>query len=532
MVCLTYGAKGQEQQYGEVTYVTSTMAYVNLGTRNGFTEGDTIRILEPGGNIAGILIVRHVSSKSLAADIVSKDRKLVRGDRASGIGSKIVVPPRPILVIDSTKLAAPDVETVNTAKLVTVPVSDEDENEVTGRLSLQYYALENSSTKGMDFSQPAAVIHLGVEHIDGGPLSFSMYTNHRYDARTEDVRRGVTDNRLRNRIYEFALRYGDHDDAFRATLGRFIIPAIGGVGTVDGAMLIQRFASFEAGIAAGSQPDYKNSDISTDDPKFAAYVRYSNNDVDGLRYQSALGYAQTYRSSNLDRGFMYFQNTLSIGNSFSVYHNMNFDMYDLVDARGASSPHLTDFFVSGTYRPVRKLAVTGSYALRRNVYLMESYKGLSSSYFDKAFYQNYQLGVGYNIGSGMFANITGSIRTKEGDEQNATAFNGRYTFSNLFDSKVNVYFLGSWAENRYNRSTNAGIELNRDLMQDLYTSIRVQQSNYQYLITDRKIKRLSVVLDTYYRIARSINYSISYEHSFEDAYDNDRLYTQLTWRFR
>ena len=73
--------------------------------------------------------------------------------------------------------------------------------------------------------------------------------------------------------------------------------------------------------------------------------------------------------------------------------------------------------------------------------------------------------------------------------------------------------------------------MNRDLITNLYSSLRVQQTRYTYLVTSRELNRLTIALDAYYRMTRSIYFSLSIEHAIESDYKTDRLYSEITWRF-
>jgi len=528
-VAVSQSSHAQELREGKVTYTTGESVYIDMGSRQGFAEGDTVRVLDPDGSPVGVVIVEHLSSKSMAARIVLKKRILLQGDRAAGYGSKTVVPAPTPTPVEPTPPARDTARPI--APATTAPLPEAKKNILHGRISAQYYALDNSATSTLDFSQPAAVLSLGADYLMGAPLFFRVYTNHRYDARSSALRTGVTDERMRHRIYEFSLKYGADTDNFQAQAGRFIVPAAGGIGVVDGALLIRRIKGWEAGIAAGTQPGYRDTELSFDDPKWAAYLRYESGNDEVVRYQSSIAFAQTYRYSNIDRGFIYIQNTASIGNLLSLYQNMNIDMYDLASDGTSVRWHISDIFVSGNYKPAKKVSVTASYSVRRNVYLMESFRGLSSEYFDRSLNHNVQVGAGYNIGSGMFVNATASLRTKEGDPVNATAYTGRYTISDFLQSRVNIYISGIYAENRYNKSTSGSIEANRDLLENLYTSIRLQYADYKYLLTSRNLSRQNIAFDAYYRMSKTVFLSLSYEHGIETDYSTDRLYSEITWRF-
>lgn len=534
-------AEGQQMQEGRITYVTSTTAYADLGTNHGFDVGDTLRV-GTKTPAAAVLVVTNISSRSMATQIVSRTAPLREGDPVRGIGRHATQQPKPTLVPDTARLSQrATADSVRQAPLPTpvpasAPVSgpaagEEIATTVRGRISTQYYALTSSTTSGFDFNQPALVLSLTAERLLKAPLKFEMYSNHRYDARSASRRSTAEPDPLTHRVYLFSLQYGETADPFRATLGRFIAPMVGGIGTFDGGMLVTASNGWEAGLMGGSQPGYRNSEIAFDDPKFAAYVAYTSANPQSMRYQGSGAFAQTYRAGALDRSFFYLQNVASFGNDVSLYQNLNVDLYDLSGGRGVLRPHLSDIFLSATYRPLRWLSANGSYAMRRNVYFLRSFGVIADSLFDRAAQHNFQLGIGANLPLAMFVSISGTARVKDGGARAASSLMGRYTWANTLQSGANLTLMGSVADNIYNRSTSYGTEVNRDLLHDMYGSLRVQRYGYSFSGAGRRIDRTSASIDLSYRIGTAWYASLSVERYWENSASGTRYYSDVSYRF-
>lgn len=517
-------------QSGKLTYVTSATAYVDLGMNNGFDVGDTLRVTKNGSTLV-VLVVTNVASKSMATRIVSKNGLIKDGDAVAGAARHTAERRQAQVKSDTTTSHVPAITETKSAVSSSGQTPLSDGTQIHGRVSLQYYALASSTTSGFEFTQPAVVFSLNADNIFDMPLQFSLYSNHRYDARTQDKRIGVTPDRLANRVYQFTLQYGKTDGPLGVSVGRFISPVVGGVGTFDGVMIASRTGNWEAGVVGGTQPGYKNSEVSFADPKFAMYVSYAAGDYQTTRYQGSVAYAQTYKSSALDRGFMYMQNVLSLGSDISFYQNANFDLYDLEKNTTTTSFHLSDLFVSTTYRPLRWLTASGSYAIRRNVYFLHSFGFIPDSLFDKSNYQNIQLSFGMNLPMAMFFSLSGSTRLKEGDSRGANALSIRYTWANFFDLQTNMYLTGSVADNVFSKSTSYGLEFNRDIIQDIYAGFKAQKYNYTFSGGNRTLDRTTFSADIYYRISKMFYASLSLERYWEAAITSDRLYMDCTMRF-
>jgi hypothetical protein len=175
---------------------------------------------------------------------------------------------------------------------------------------------------------------------------------------------------------------------------------------------------------------------------------------------------------------------------------------------------------------------TASYANRRSVYFLRSFSTVPDSLFLRARLQNYQINAGFNIPGGMYAAVTASLRTQENSDRTATALAGRFTWSNFLNSQSNVYVLGSWSDNIFSTSTSFGVEVNRDLIEGLYSALRLQQYAYTYSQGARSVQRTTLAIETYYRMSRMFYLSLSYERYWESSVTNDRIYTEISMRLR
>lgn len=524
LCCAVHITNTQTLHTGKITYVTSTSAYVNLGTRQGFDVGDTLTVSKSRKHIA-TLIVTNLSSNSLVTTVVSKTATIIEGDHVEGRTRKKLALPVPMNEDTLTTVVTVVKEEPKSVPTTTIM---EQQFSVRGRVSMQYYALMSNQTVGMDFSQPALALNLSADNLFSLPLQMTLYSNHRYDARSTTKRPSSVEP-LSHRIHQISLQYGRVDGPLNVTVGRFIAPVVGGIGSFDGAMIVARNEGWEAGIAAGSQPGYTNSGLNFDDPKLATYIGYRVGDWQSFRYQGSLAFSQIYKSNTLDRGFFYLQNSFSLGSVLSVFQNANVDLYDVPHGGSKTNIHLSDFFLSATYRPLRWFTTTASYAVRRNVYFLRSYESMPDSLFGTSPYRNAQLSVGASLPLAMFVSLSGSLRGKQGDTRPASALMGRYSWSNVLRSQLNTHLSANISDNIYSRSSNAGIELNRDF-DAFHIALRVMQYRYDFTGSERKIDRTSTTIDCTYRINTAIFVSFNYERYWESSLSSDRIYSEFTVR--
>ncbi|MBI5646578.1 MAG: hypothetical protein HY962_06570 [Ignavibacteriae bacterium] len=546
VVCLcvlfaTRAAAQPSRVSGEITYVTSASVYVSMGTNQGFDVGDTLRVTKKETTLA-VLVVTSVSSRSMATRILVKNGPLADGDKVDGTPRRAAPDMRPRVPLDTAAAGTVRDDTTRAGGTQTIPAVASPlaqrprqeapaDNTVRGRVSVQYYALRGSGTTALAFSQPALSLQFSADHLFALPLQFTLYSNHRYDARDAALRSSNAGARLTNRIFQLAAEYGGMDAPFSATLGRFLAPQVGGVGTFDGAMMIGRSAGWEAGIAAGSQPGYRESEVNTDDPKAALFVSYTRGDWQSTRYQGGAAFAQTYKGGALDRGFIYLQNTLAFAEGISIYQNASIDMYDSAPQGVASSPHLSDIFLSASWRALRWLSLNGSVASRRNVYYLRSFGAIPDSSFDKRRQHDTQVSAGVNLPMAMFVSATGSLRARDGEAGTANALSLRYTWADVLSSETNLYANASIADNILSTSRSVGFELNREILQALTLSVRVQTFSYSFTSPARAITRSTLGIDLYARIGRVVFGTAGFEQAWESSGATARLFTDISVRF-
>jgi hypothetical protein len=529
LIAASRDVNAQTPPSGRITYLTSSTAYVDLGTNQGVDVGDTLLVTKDGRAIARLL-VSTVASKSLSATILSKTQPLAEGDAVIAV---TVRAPRQAtrLVTPDTAARAPSTVATATPPAQPLPATSTTSNVFHGRVGMQYHGMYNDTRAALDFSQPAMVLNFIVDRIGGAPLQFSYYSNSRYDALQQQSRSGVGESRLNNRVYEAVLRYGDEQTPVQAWLGRFVAPAVGGVGTFDGAMGVYRNSGLQAGLVGGSQPGWQRSDVQLTNPKYAAFVAYDAGDYNTTKYQGSAAYAQQYYQSKLDRGFFYIQNSVYLPNSLSLWQNANFDMHDLANGVRTTSLHLTDFFLSASYRPMNWFSTSGSWSYRRNIFFLSSFSGLPDSLFDRSAQQNFQLGASMRLPLSMYLSLNGGLRTKEGDARNATSIFANYSWADILGTRFGSTVTATYADNVYNVSRGLGVDVHTDIIEDLYLSAKANWSAYEFSAFARAINRATYGADAYYRLSKAVYISLSFERYVETSFATQRIYGDVTLRF-
>jgi hypothetical protein len=196
-----------EKIRASVSYISASVVYLDAGRDAGFAVGDTVEVLKEQRSVA-TLVITAVSRKSSAAQVISSIAPLTVGDQAISV--------KEIEQKTTLQIVSRPADTESTKTSIGIPSrtiqSDQSENIVTGRLSLQYSGMRAEDSR-FNLSQPAPLLRLTVRNISGTGLEFSLYTRSYYDLTSSYQRYGGT-SRLKTRLYEFQFQHDQPDDQF------------------------------------------------------------------------------------------------------------------------------------------------------------------------------------------------------------------------------------------------------------------------------------------------------------------------------
>ena len=354
---------------GEVSYATSDNIYLRFKTTTPLVLGDTVYISD-GNRFSPCLIIQQKSSVSCIATLIS-GCKIKAGDKVVYFyGDESETPP-PVVIVP---VVAPDpVTPVDSATPVVVkdsvppPNKSRNSKPFYGRVSLANYATFN----GTDINNRAmARLNFNADDIAGTGLSFRTYMNYRQSA----VSRGETTwDQGRFNVYELALSQ-ELSKSFSITAGRFINRKMASIGAIDGVAIDKSWDRIYAGIIGGFRPDPATYGLNTDLFQLGAYAGLFHN-AQKSAYTN-IGFINQNNGGATDRRYLFLQHQSTIAKKVYLFASSELDLYTETDTSGtlASSPRLTSLYFSVTYRPTSKLSLSGSYDIRQNVILYQSYQ--------------------------------------------------------------------------------------------------------------------------------------------------------------
>jgi hypothetical protein len=521
-VLIALSVKADDKIRASVSYISSSVVYLDAGRDAGFAVGDTVDILKNQKTIATILITA-VSRKSSSAQILTGEGSITVGD--VGISKKNFIVPTKAVPVTVAK------ESTNTV-VKSIPQSasiEQTEDVITGRASLQYTGVSAEDSR-FNLSQPAPMLRLNILNIYGTGLEFSMYTRSYYDM-TNNYQRYGGSTRLKTRMYEFQLQHDLPDDEFGYGFGRMTSRFVGGMGVFDGAHFYAREGDFTAGMMFGANVMDQSINVKPDNTKEALFVNYSSGKDFSRHYDGTLAYIRQQVKGNLDREFIYLQNYAAISSDLSMYQSSEMDLRDINNGVKSSGLKLTNTFFSINYYPVSWLTTNVGYDGTRSVYLFETMKTISDTLFDKNFMQGYRANATVRLP--YYISLSGGFvyRTKKGDARDAATMDGSVRMSDILGSEIGAGVRYAKIYGVYSGGNNITLDIDRTFFYSLSTSLRYDYYSYKIFSLQQIYVTQTATVSVNYRISRMFYTSLSADDVIDITMNSIRVFAEFGVRF-
>jgi hypothetical protein len=330
-----------------VKYESSEHIYIDGGSGDGVVVGDTLEILKADSTVTEI-VAEFVSEHSSSCKIISGQKGGLKGLSARQKHAKPIMAEIP--EEDQTR---PGPESEIEADLQAERKPREKSSFIKGRAAVQLYTYNDRGPADLDIFQPTFRANLEIQNLGNENLTLKIRTRTRYTDRTRSYNSNVSDSEWRNRIYETSLNYDNGGRGIGFRLGRIIAGSFSGVGYIDGLVAFARFSeTLEAGVFAGTQPQWQYADFQTTLQKYGAYVNFKKGHRRGIRYESTLALAAEYHTSTVSREFIHLRNRISQSGKWNIYQSLDLDINrDWRKERTGESMILSNLYLSGSINP-------------------------------------------------------------------------------------------------------------------------------------------------------------------------------------
>ena len=318
----------------EVKYVAEGAVYLKGGRSSGLKEGMRLVVHDAtagskksngslGPTIAELQIV-SVADSSAVAEIQSAKGDVKQGDWAELLPREVAKLGEPPSTEPAIKTAVQTIAPRESIRSSQGVRPSAQEGWIRARVGFDYSGMTSGgSTPGRSTSF-GLTINTDTTQIAGTHWNLQGYWRERLTTNSQPDEQTLQ-NYL-DRTYLIQMRYDNPDSKWVAGFGRLYLPWAVSLDTIDGGYVGQKVTSgVTTGVFFGSTPDPTSWNYRPNQQIGGSFVNFEGGSYDDLHYSSTAGFALSTLKWQLDRPYAFFENELSWGKVFSVYHSLIVD---------------------------------------------------------------------------------------------------------------------------------------------------------------------------------------------------------------
>jgi AMIN domain len=367
-----------------VKFVQQDVAYIDAGRNEDITEGTKLVVVDgapkgaspnntsPAAAVAELTVI-GVAETSAVTEIHVLQREVVPGDVAylSDTDLQALVQQRALsstrkypAVISFTEDDDALDEEVRLRDVPRPPLPSV--NRMRGRIGFDYFgthSLDASQANGRDLG---VVLRADFTRIGGTYWNFQGYYRGTLDSTSAASE--TTLQQTISRTYHLGLIYDNPTGRWVAGFGRLYLPWASSLDTIDGGYFGGRIhSSVIAGIFAGSTPDPTSWNYAPNRQIGGTFVNFSGGSFDAFHYSSTGGVGISLLSWQVDRPFVFLENSLSYRRDVSVYSALQADSPAGNAAVAAPGAGIGSSFLTMRWSPVQRLQLDFNHTYFRNI---------------------------------------------------------------------------------------------------------------------------------------------------------------------
>jgi hypothetical protein len=444
-----------------IAYISGVTVYINAGRLADVGEGDTAAVFHANLKIGSVVVTATADSSS-AARILAQSENFRIGDTVT------IMVSAPVKKHESL-VASEGRPNTTEGGATSTPTDHPAMNVLSGTIALQYIMIAAEDSR-LNLSQPAALIQMNVANLLGVGMSLRLYSVSFLNGNGAYALYG---NRagLENNVYQASLTGEVAGAGFGYGIGRLNSPYVSGLGTFDGGQVYYRISSFTFGVLGGAASSVPASSLSFSGTKNAAFVNYRSGRDVFHQFDGTVAYGLQMRNGQLDRNFLYLQNSLSLGSRLSFYETSEVDMSKPSDGTHVPGLSFSNTFFSINYFPTKWLFANVGYDAYRNVYLFQTMKYIPDSLIDRNILQGFRGSASAYLPGQITVSVNGSYRTRNGYARSEHTLGGSVRASDLLDLGIGGSIRYMNMTGVYSNANDLTLELDATLFYDLDVSL-------------------------------------------------------------
>jgi hypothetical protein len=197
-------------------------------------------------------------------------------------------------------------------------------NRARGRIGFDTIETISHGASNITSSDVGMVFRGDITRIGGTYWNLSGYWRGRLTQETASTQNTLQD--LINRTYHLNMTYDNPNSTLVAGFGRLYLPWAPSLDTIDGGYFGKHFSKKSViGVFGGSTPDPTSWDYTPNRIISGAFVNFEGGEYDGLHYSSTSGGGVSMVNWQIDRPFVFFEDSISYKRTFAIYESAQID---------------------------------------------------------------------------------------------------------------------------------------------------------------------------------------------------------------
>jgi len=489
----------------KVKYVAEGAAYLDGGRSSGLTEGMKLEVKESD------LPAQQGSTASVGDPRVVAELEVVAVTETSAV-TDIHVPKRPVKPGDLAYLSTGDAQALvqqrtlsSTRKYPMVVAFTEDDpqdeevraevprppqpsvNRTRGWIGLDHMGTVSHGSSPVTSSDVGLVVRADITRIGGSYWNLTGYWRGRLSSRSSSTQPTLQD--LINRTYHLGLIYDNPNSRWVAGVGRLYLPWAPSLDTIDGGYFGMRLGrGATAGLFAGSTPDPTSWNYSPDRRIAGSFINFQGGSYDRFYYTSTSGLGVSTLKWQIDRPFVFFENSVSYKRFVSIYDSLQADSPRGNQAVPAPGPGLSRNFLTVRLQVHPRLEIDLNHNYFRDIPTFDPAL-IGTGLLDKYLFQGFSVGARAEIVKQVFLYGDVGRSNRTGDAKNSWNQMAGISFNHLpwFGLRADAHY------SRFNSSFGDGsyksFSVSREVTDTLLLSILAGTQSYSSTLASNNNSR-------------------------------------------
>jgi hypothetical protein len=343
-------------------------------------------------------------------------------------------------------------------------------NRVRGRLGFEYSQIQSRGTVATQSSQMGLVFRADMTRLGGTYWNLSGYWRGRLMHSASD-QQSLQD--LINRTYHLSMTYENPNSHWVAGFGRLYVPWASSLQTIDGGYLGRRMARVvTAGVFAGTAPDPTSWSYDPNRRIGGMFINFEAGSFDHVHYYSTSGIAVSMLKWDIDRPFIFFENSFAYKHYLSFYHSLQADDPKPVAGQPAIGSGVSQSFATLRIQPIERISFDVNHNYLRDIPTFDS-RLIGTGLLDKYLFQG--LSVGTRVETFYHIAVYGNVGRSNRSGDAKAAWNRMYgvAAARIWRTGLRADVRYSEFDNSFGRGNYRAFSLSRNVREGMRLEMQV-----------------------------------------------------------